>query len=74
MLEIGWYSAKLFFKGKLLRDPMYFAQRTAIAIAVGSLLLVSLAQAPIPFYLPIILSSLVTGMIMPFLLKDFKMK
>ncbi|WP_375471944.1 hypothetical protein [uncultured Nostoc sp.] len=74
MLEIGWFSAKLFFKGKLLRDPMYFVQRTAIATAVGSLLLVLFAQIDIPFYLPITLSSLVTGMIMPFLLKDFKMK
>ncbi|MEH2331986.1 hypothetical protein [Nostoc sp.] len=74
MLEIGWFSAKLFFKGKLLRDPMYFVQRTAIATAVGSLLLVLFAQIDIPFYLPIILSSLVTGLIMPFLLKDFKMK
>ncbi|MEH2068317.1 MAG: hypothetical protein V7K47_09140 [Nostoc sp.] len=74
MLEIGWFSAKLFLKGKLLRDPIYFIQRTTIATAVGSLLLVLFAQAKIPFYLPVILSSLVTGMIMPFLLKDFKMK
>ncbi|MBD2726236.1 hypothetical protein H6G96_07825 [Nostoc sp. FACHB-892] len=74
MLEIGWFSAKLFFKGKLLRDPVYFVKQTTIGIAVGFSLLVLLAQAPIPFYLPIILSSLVTGMIMPFLLKDFKMK
>jgi hypothetical protein len=74
MLEIGWFSAKLFFKGKLLRNPMHFVQQTAIATAVGSLLLVLFAQADIPFYLPITLSSLVTGLIMPFLLKDFKMK
>ncbi|WP_292700207.1 MULTISPECIES: hypothetical protein [unclassified Nostoc] len=74
MLEIGWFSAKLFFKGKLLRNPMYFVKQTTIGITVGFLLLVLLAQAPIPFYLPIILSSLVTGMIMPFLFKDFKTK
>ncbi|MEH2347806.1 MAG: hypothetical protein V7K55_07340 [Nostoc sp.] len=74
MLEIGWFSAKLFFKGKLLRDPVYFLKQTTIGIAIGFLLLVLLAQAPIPFYLPIILSSLVTGIIMPFLFKDFKTK
>ncbi|MEH1798639.1 MAG: hypothetical protein V7L13_05605 [Nostoc sp.] len=74
MLEIGWFSAKLFLKGKLLRDPIYFVQRTAIATLVGSLLLVLFAQADIPFWLPITLSSLMTGMIMPFILKDFKMK
>jgi len=74
MLEIGWFSAKLFFKGKLLRDPIYFIQQTAIGVGIGSLLLVLLAQAQIPFWLPVVVSSLVTGMIMPFLLKDFKMK
>jgi hypothetical protein len=74
MLEIGWFSAKLFFKGKLLRDPIYFIKQTAIAVSIGSLLLVSLAQVEIPFYLPITVSSLATGIIMPFLLKDFKMK
>ncbi|MEH1893664.1 MAG: hypothetical protein V7K92_31045 [Nostoc sp.] len=74
MLEIGWFSVKLFLKGKLLRDPIFFVKQTTIGIVVGFLLLVLLAQAPIPFYFPIILSSLVTGMIMPFLLKDFKMK
>ena len=74
MFEIGWFSVKLFLKGKLLRDPIFFIKQTTVGVAVGFLLLVLLAQAPIPFYFPIILSSLVTGMMMPFLLKDFKMK
>ncbi|MEH2399612.1 hypothetical protein [Nostoc sp.] len=74
MFEIGWFSVKLFLKGKLLRDPIFFVKQTTIGVTVGFLLLVLLAQAPIPFYFPIILSSLVTGMIMPYLLKDFKMK
>jgi hypothetical protein len=74
MLELGWYSVKLFFKGKLLRDPIYFVQRTAIATTVGSLLLVLFAQTEIPFCLPVTISSFVTGMMMPFLLKDFKTK
>jgi pilus assembly protein TadC len=74
MLELGWLSAKLFFKGKLIRNPIFFLKQTTIGITIGFLLLVLLAQAPIPFYLPIILSSLVTGVIMPFLFKDFKTK
>ncbi|MEH1867034.1 MAG: hypothetical protein V7K69_18770 [Nostoc sp.] len=74
MLELGWLSAKLLFKGKLIRNPIFFVKQTTIGIAVGFLLIMLLAQAPIPFYLPIILSSLVTGMIMPFLFKDFKTK
>ncbi|WP_225896380.1 hypothetical protein [Amazonocrinis nigriterrae] len=74
MIEIGWFSAKLFFKGKLLRDPMHFIRQTAIGTSIGFLLLVLLAQVDIPFCLPITLSSLATGIMMPFLLKDFKMK
>ncbi|MBW4559067.1 MAG: hypothetical protein KME59_24725 [Trichormus sp. ATA11-4-KO1] len=74
MLEIGWFSAKLFLKGKLIRDPVYFVKQITIASSIGSLILVLLAQANIPLWLTISVSSLVTGLIMPFLLKDFKMK
>ena len=74
MFEIGWVSAKLFFKGKLLRDPIYFFRQIAIGASIGSLLLVTLAQTEIPFWLPVVISSLATGAVMPFLLKDFKMK
>jgi hypothetical protein len=74
MFELGWFSAKLFFQGKLLRDPMYFIRQTSIGVSVGLLLLIAFAQANIPLCIPITASSLITGMLMPFLLKDFKMK
>ncbi len=74
MLEIGWLSTKLFLKGKLLRDPVYVVRQTAIGVAIGVLLLVTLATAEIPLWLPVMVSSLVTGAVMPFLLKDIKMK
>ncbi len=74
MLEIGWFSAKLFFKGKLLRKPKYFLRQTAIGTVIGLLLLVSIALVKFPLWVSVVMSSLVTGAIMPFLLKDFKMK
>jgi hypothetical protein len=74
MLEIGWFSAKLFFKGKLLREPMHFIRQTTIGTGIGSLLFVSIALVKLPLWLPIAVSSLATGAIMPFLLKDLKMK
>jgi hypothetical protein len=74
MLEIVWFSIKLFFKGKLLRDPMSFFKQTAIGVSVGLLLLMSLAQTELPLFIPVAVSSIITGAIMPFLLKDFKMK
>ncbi|MBD2569813.1 hypothetical protein [Anabaena lutea] len=74
MLELSWFSFKLLLKGKLFRDPIYFLRQTAIASSVGTLILVLLAQAAIPLCIPITVASLVTGVIMPFLLQDFRMK
>ncbi len=74
MFEMGWFSLKLFLKGKLIRDPLYFIRQTTIGTVIGLLLLVSIAQVNVPLWLPIIVSSLLTGAIMPFLLKDFKTK
>lgn len=74
MLEIGWLSAKLFFQGKLLRDPVYFFKQIVIANSIGTLILLSLSQTELPFWLPVTVSSVITGAVMPFLLKDFKMK
>ncbi|MBW4635633.1 MAG: hypothetical protein KME30_28250 [Iphinoe sp. HA4291-MV1] len=74
MFQLGWFSAKLFFKGQLIRDPIHFMQQTAIGTSLGSLLLVLLAFVKLPLLLAVAISSLVTGTMMPFLLKDFKMK
>ncbi|ADI65380.1 hypothetical protein [Trichormus azollae] len=74
MLQLSWFSFKLLLKGKLFRDPLYFVRQTTIASSIGTLLLVLLAQLEIPLCIPITVSSLITGVIMPFLLKDFRMK
>ncbi|MEA5514237.1 hypothetical protein [Nodularia sp. UHCC 0506] len=74
MFEIGWLSAKLFFKGKLIRNPGYFFKQIIIGTSIGSIILLSLSQTELPLWLPITVSSLITGTVMPFLLKDFKMK
>jgi hypothetical protein len=74
MLELSWFSVKLFLKGKLFRDPIYFLRQTIIASGIGTVILVLLAQASIPLCIPITVASLITGAIMPFLLQDFRMK
>lgn len=74
MFELGWFSAKLFLQGKLIRDPVHFVQQSAIGTSIGLVLLVLLAFVKLPLLLSVIISSLVTGTIMPFLLKDFKAK
>ena len=74
MLEVGWFSSKLLFKGKLLRNPGYFARGTAIGVAIGVILLTGLWRFGLPLGVVIALSSLVSGFFMPFLLKDVKMQ
>ncbi|NJM21486.1 MAG: hypothetical protein HC836_27200 [Richelia sp. RM2_1_2] len=74
MLEIGWFSAKLFFKGKLIRDNMHYVKQTSIGISITFLLLFLLAQTTMPFWVPVVISSFIGGIFMPFLLKDLKMK
>jgi hypothetical protein len=74
MFKIAWFSGKLFFKGKLFRDPMDFIKQIAIATIVSSLILVTLALVKIPLLLAVAISSILTGIMMPFLFKDFKMQ
>ncbi len=74
MLQIAWFATKLFFKGKLLRDPAFFVRQTTIGIIVGLLMLIFFVNLSTPLWLTILVSSLTTGTIMPFLMKDFKMK
>lgn len=74
MLEVGWFSTKLLFKGKLLQNPGYFARETALGTALGVALLLGLAALGAELWLSIPLSALLTGLCMPFLLKDVKMK
>ncbi len=74
MLEVGWFSTKLLLKGKLLRNPGYFAREVAIGITINFLLLVGLKHFGLDLWLAIAVSSLLTGSLMPFLLKDVKMQ
>jgi hypothetical protein len=74
MLKIGFYSAKLFFQGKLFRDPAYIAKQTLIGASIGFFVLVILTLLKLPWGLVIASSSIVTGAAMPWLLKDLRMK
>lgn len=74
MLEVGWFSTKLLAKGKLLRNPGYFARETALGVMIGFLLIIGLDKLGADLWLSIPVSGFVTGVFMPFLLKDVKMQ
>ncbi len=74
MFEVAWFSTKLLLKGKLLRNYDYFFRQITIAIALGLLIVVVIEKIGANTLLTIILSSLIIGMAMPFLLKDVKLQ
>jgi hypothetical protein len=74
MLQIAWFATRLFFKGKLLRDPMNFVKLLLIGTTTGLGLFLSLNQIGTPLGLNVMTSSLLIGMMMPYLFRDFKMK
>lgn len=74
MFKIGWFSAKLFFEGKLLRDPIYLVRQTTIGSSIGFFTFVLLTFLNLPLVYVIVISSMVTGAVMPWLFKDLKMK
>ncbi len=74
MFEVAWFSTKLLLKGKLLRNYDYFFRQITIAIALGLLILLVIEKIGANTLLTIILSSLIIGIAMPFLLKDVKLQ
>ncbi len=74
MIEIAFYSMKLFLQGKLLRNPGYFYRQLALGVIIGLLLFLGLGEMGINLAITTIFSSLIIGMAMPFLLKDVKMQ
>ncbi len=74
MLEIAWFATRLFMKGKLLRDPVHFVKLIIFGTTIGLILFLSLARIQASLGIVVIVSSLLTGMIMPYLFHDFKMK
>jgi hypothetical protein len=74
MLEIAWFATKLFLKGKLLRDPVQFVRKVFLGTATGLIIFLSLAQIQIPLGIVVVISSLLIGIVMPILFRDFKMK
>ncbi len=74
MLDLAWYSTKLFFKGKLFRNPGYFYRQLSFGVIIGLLLLFGLEETGTNLVLAMGICSLMTGIAMPFLLKDIKLQ
>ncbi len=65
MLGVGCFSTKLLLKGKLLRNPEYFARETALETVIGFLPLVGANLLGLDLWLSVTVAGLLTGMLMP---------
>ncbi|MGK7931920.1 MAG: hypothetical protein AB4041_10875 [Microcystaceae cyanobacterium] len=74
MIEFTLLSTKLLLTGKLVRNYGYFYRQLGVGVILGLLLLLGLGITHINLAIAIAISSLVTGITMPFLLKDLKMQ
>ena len=71
MLEMAMNSAKLFFTGKLFQENSKVMRQMMIAIAIGVVILLVVAQFA-PVWLAAIVSGAVAGFLQPILFKDLK--
>lgn len=65
-------SMKLFFKGKLFRDPRAVVRQWAIGFAATLVLLVILAKVGVPLAAAIAIAAIGGGALQPWLFKDLK--
>lgn len=72
MFEMFLNSATLFIQGKLFRDINSVFKQAATGMAIAAILLIVLVKTGLPLWLAIILASLVSGGIQPYLFKDLK--
>jgi hypothetical protein len=63
---------RLFFRGKLFRDPKMVARQWAIGLAVTSTVLVVLAKLGTPLWLAVAVAAAGGGALQPWLFKDLK--
>ncbi|MCF6250210.1 MAG: hypothetical protein L3J75_02900 [Methylococcaceae bacterium] len=72
MFEMFLNSATLFIQGRLFRDIKNVFKQACIGMAIAVFLLIVLVKIGLPLWLAIILTSLVSGGIQPYLFKDLK--
>ena len=72
MFEMFMDSARLFVKGKLFRDKESVYKKAYTGMVIAAFLVIFLAKIGLPLWLAIIIASLVSGGVQPYLFKDLK--
>lgn len=72
MWEMFSNSLKLFFKGKLFREPRAVFRQWLIGFAIVLALLLLLVKLGVPLWIGVVLAAIVGGSVQPFLFKNLK--
>lgn len=72
MWDMFFNSSKLFFKGKLFRDPRAVLRQWLIGLVLTMIVLVILAKVGVPMWLAILVAALGGGALQPWLFRDLK--
>jgi hypothetical protein len=72
MWDMFTNSARLFFKGKLFRDPGMVLRQWLIGFAITLVALLMLAALGVPLWLAVLLASAGGGALQPVLFKNLK--
>ncbi|MEQ8427050.1 MAG: hypothetical protein RLT87_11225 [Gammaproteobacteria bacterium] len=72
MFEMFLHSVSLFLQGKLFQDIHKVFRQAGIGISVGAILLIVSVKAGLALWIAVLLSSLISGALQPWLFKDLK--
>lgn len=72
MWDMFLNSLKLFFKGKLFRDPRAVFRKWLIGFLAALIAVIVLAKAGLPIGWTVAIAALGTGLLQPYLFKDLK--
>ncbi|PCI19451.1 MAG: hypothetical protein COB62_05525 [Piscirickettsiaceae bacterium] len=72
MLDMVKNSVILFWQGRLFQDLGHVIKQASIGIVVAAVLVVVLAKMGLALWLCVVIGSLVSGGVQPYLFKDLK--
>lgn len=71
-LELIQDTLELLFAGKLFRDTGFVVRQVFLGVLLAALLLVALVKIGVSITIAALITSMVSGVLQPFLLKDIK--
>jgi len=72
MLDMFINSFILFWKGRLFQDIGHVIRQAAIGMVIAAVIVIAAVKAGLALWIAIVIASLISGAIQPYLFKDLK--